>query len=68
MKAFSFVIRSNWVNLFMVFLGEFRFTDYIRDFKVSMYIWSQEKGESVEEYVDRCRYIWDKMNLIFDEE
>lgn len=68
MKALPLATRSNWANLSTAFLGEFRPTDYIRDLKASMYTWSQEKGESVEEYVDRCRHIWDKMNLTSDEE
>lgn len=55
-------------NLSAAFLGEYRPKDYIRELKASIYAWSQEEDETVEEYVDRCRHLWNKMNLTTDEE
>lgn len=68
MKALPPATRNSWGNLSAAFLGEYRPTDYIRELKASMYAWSQEQDETIEDYVDRCRHLWNKMNLTTDEE
>lgn len=42
---------------------ELRPHDYLSELKPGMYSWRQGPDESVEEYVERCRHVWNKLNL-----